>query len=101
MMQLSGMSVTYDLARPVGSRAVRMTVNGSPLELTRSYIVATSSFLGAGGDLYEAFTRGEHLTVGTEIAPIFEAWLRKHGPAAIEPATSWRPTRSMPAKVAP
>ncbi len=93
MMQLSGMRVEYDLSRPVGSRAVRITVGGAPLDPSRDYVVGTSSFIGAGGDLYRTFTRAEHIAVGPTITAVFEGWLRKHGPAAVAPTDDWAPTR--------
>jgi len=96
IMQVSGMRVEYDLSRPIGSRAVRITVGGAPLDPSRNYVVATASFLGAGGDLYHTFTHARQLTTGPTITATFEGWLRKQGPDAIAPPPHWVPTRQIP-----
>ena len=51
IMQVSdGFSYAYDLSRPRGERVVRSSVriNGAPLDLNRTYRVATSNFLWGG-----------------------------------------------------
>ena len=96
MMQVSGMEVEYDLSRPEGERARRITVAGAPLDPARSYVVATASFLGAGGDLYQTFTRTEKLRTGRTITTVFEDWLRRKEPEAIAPPPDWKPTRLLP-----
>lgn len=93
MMQVSGMAVEYDLARPEGERARRITVAGVPLDPGRRYVVATASFLGAGGDLYQTFPRTEKLRTGRTITAVFEDWLRRKGPEAVVPPPDWKPTR--------
>jgi 5'-nucleotidase / UDP-sugar diphosphatase len=50
--QVSGMEVTYALARPPGARVISMRVAGSPLDEERMYRLATIDFLAAGGDSY-------------------------------------------------
>lgn len=95
MMQLSGMRVEYDLSRPIGSRAVRLSVHGRPLDPAQRYTLGTASFLGAGGDLYVTFTHAEKLTTGKTIAAVFEDWLRKRGAAVVAPSATWAPSRSI------
>jgi 5'-nucleotidase len=50
--QLSGMRVVFDPRRPAGSRVVRVTVGGAPLEDDKKYTLALSSYLASGGDGY-------------------------------------------------
>ncbi len=57
--EISGMTVRYDMSRPVGSRVGRVTVEGVPLDEARLYTVATNSFLGGGGDAYSEFREGK------------------------------------------
>lgn len=55
MLQLSGTSVTYDLARPVGQRLIDATVNGETLNPMKIYRVSTLKILAKGGDAYAQF----------------------------------------------
>jgi 5'-nucleotidase / UDP-sugar diphosphatase len=64
MMQVSGLKVTYDLSRAVGSRLVKAEVGGHALEDARDYRVATNSFLAQGGDLYQTFLEGRDVKDG-------------------------------------
>jgi 2',3'-cyclic-nucleotide 2'-phosphodiesterase/3'-nucleotidase len=67
MLQVSGVRVEYDLARPLGQRAVRVQVHGRPLDPARTYVVGTHDFLGDGGDLYRTFLGLRPDTVGVEV----------------------------------
>lgn len=50
--QVSGLSVVVDLAAPPGGRVKTVAINGEPLDIGRSYQVATNDFLARGGDGY-------------------------------------------------
>lgn len=52
---VSGMQVVFDTAQPVGQRVVSVKVGGEPLQLERSYSLATRQFLATGGDGFEMF----------------------------------------------
>lgn len=97
MMQVSGLTVEYDLSRPARSRATRVLVNGRPLVATRAYTVATSSFIGQGGDLYSTFNHAGRISVGPAISEVFAAYLRRVGGAALRPADPWVARRLIPA----
>ncbi len=96
MMQVSGLRVEYDLSRPVGSRAVRVWVEGRPLVATHNYTVATSSFMGQGGDLYSTFTRSTRLSEGPSISDVLVAYLRRAEDKAVRPADPWTARRLVP-----
>jgi 5'-nucleotidase / UDP-sugar diphosphatase len=49
-ISLSGASVAYDRARPAGSRVLKASVGGKPLDPSRVYTVSTDDFLARGGD---------------------------------------------------
>ncbi|WP_288750856.1 bifunctional UDP-sugar hydrolase/5'-nucleotidase [uncultured Corynebacterium sp.] len=51
-------SYTYDPAAPVGSKITSVTVDGAPIDPEKTYVVAGSTFLLAGGDNFKAFTKG-------------------------------------------
>jgi 5'-nucleotidase len=53
--QISGMQFEFDGRKPVGSRVVKVTVGGQPLEDRKTYTLATNSFLTGGGDGYKMF----------------------------------------------
>ena len=58
-LQVSGLSVLYDLSAPPGSRVGKVTVGGQPLEAAHRYSVGTDAFLADGGDGYTMFAAAE------------------------------------------
>lgn len=54
-LQVSGLTVTFDLAAQPGARVREVLVGGEPLDPSRAYSVATDSFLADGGDGYTMF----------------------------------------------
>jgi 2',3'-cyclic-nucleotide 2'-phosphodiesterase (5'-nucleotidase family) len=59
--QVSGIVVTIDLTKPPGSRVVSVTKGGQPLDMAKTYTVATNDYMASGGDGYEAFKGGKTL----------------------------------------
>ncbi len=73
VLQVSGMTVTYDLERPIGQRVVSVSINGTPLRRDTSYTVTTFDFLASGADLYRGFLDAEVLEAeGPEFAMLLE-----------------------------
>ena len=62
---VSGMAYRFDAAKPAGSRIASVTVNGAPLDLARTYRLATSDFIGRGGDGYDMFADAPRLIDAT------------------------------------
>jgi 5'-nucleotidase len=60
--QVSGLRFVYDAARQSGSRVVSVTVGGSPLDDTKTYTLATTTFLSHGGDDYAVLKSAKVLT---------------------------------------
>lgn len=58
-LQVSGLSFVFDSRLAVNSRVVEITFAGKPLEMTKTYRVATNDFLAVGGDGYTVFTKGK------------------------------------------
>ena len=55
ILQLSGLEVVYDLARPKYDRVVEVTRNGVPVTDDDTYTVVAAGFLAEGGDHYDVF----------------------------------------------
>ncbi|WP_204517855.1 bifunctional metallophosphatase/5'-nucleotidase [Brevibacillus fulvus] len=55
--QVSGLSFTFDPKKPVGQRVVEVKVGGQPLDLKKTYKVATNDFMAVGGDGYETLNK--------------------------------------------
>ena len=58
---VSGMTFRFDASKPPGSRIAEVTVGGAPLDLSRTYRLATNDFLGRGGDGYDMFAGAPRL----------------------------------------
>jgi 2',3'-cyclic-nucleotide 2'-phosphodiesterase (5'-nucleotidase family) len=80
ILQVSGMTVTYDLTRPPGARIVSATVGGKPLDAGAKYRVATNDFLAAGGDKFLIFKEGKNVIYGEPFKNLLVAYLQKHIP---------------------
>jgi 5'-nucleotidase len=64
MLQISGLTYTWDNRRPRGNRVVEVRQNGRPLDRAATYTVTTNSFLAEGGDRFSVFTRGANQVTG-------------------------------------
>jgi|WetSurMetagenome_2_1015567.scaffolds.fasta_scaffold01986_6 5'-nucleotidase / UDP-sugar diphosphatase len=80
ILQVSGLSVHYDLTKPPGSRAVSIQVGGNPLALSKSYRIAVNDFLAAGGDRFPVFRGGKNITYGNSLRDIFTTYVEKNSP---------------------
>lgn len=58
MLQISGLTYTWDNAAPVGSKVVSVLQNGSPIDPLATYSVTANNFIVAGGDGFTVFTSG-------------------------------------------
>ncbi|WP_245414628.1 bifunctional metallophosphatase/5'-nucleotidase [Aestuariivirga litoralis] len=59
--QVSGLSFTADLMRPVGQRVDNIMIGGKPLDPAAGYTLATNDYMAAGGDGYVALEAGKPL----------------------------------------
>ena len=90
LVQVSGLEVIYDPARPVGSRLISARVAGTPLDDARTYRVATNSFLALGGDLYATFPRARMVHDSkTLLVDAVIAWLHSRGSVKPPPLTRY------------
>ncbi len=68
IMQVSGISVQYDTANPVGSRVLNVSVDGNPLRKEGIYSVATGRFIVNGGDQYNQFLGADITYTGRDFS---------------------------------
>lgn len=76
--QISGMSFTYDPRKPAGERVLEVHVGDSPLDLEKTYKLATIDFLAAGGDDYKMLNK-PFFNTGLSMYSIVEAALIERG----------------------
>jgi 5'-nucleotidase len=67
--QVSGVQFDFDGRKPAGSRVVKITVNGQPLDEKKIYTLACTSFVANGGDGY-AMLKGAKLLIDPPSAQI-------------------------------
>lgn len=58
MLQISGLTYTWDSTRPVGDRIVEIRKDGIAIDTAAYYSVATNNFLSDGGDNFTTFRNG-------------------------------------------
>jgi 2',3'-cyclic-nucleotide 2'-phosphodiesterase (5'-nucleotidase family) len=67
--QISGLRYAYDATRKPGARLTSITINGKPLDDTRTYTLATTTYIALeAGDGYDMF-RNAPLLIRPEQAP--------------------------------
>ncbi|UFJ43317.1 5'-nucleotidase C-terminal domain-containing protein [Brevibacillus humidisoli] len=70
--QISGMSFSYDPKKPAGERVVEVKVGDEPLDLNKTYKVATNDFIAAGGDGYESLKKEDFFNTGLTLYSVME-----------------------------
>jgi 5'-nucleotidase len=66
-------SYTFDPAAARGSHITSISINGAPIDLTKSYRIGTFSFLTSGGDNFRELAKGTNLKDSTLIDR--DAWI--------------------------
>jgi 5'-nucleotidase/UDP-sugar diphosphatase len=69
-LQVSGLSFTYSLDKPVNERVKTIHINGRELDPKKKYSVATSDYLANGGDGYSVFLNAHHQEQHTQKSPV-------------------------------
>jgi 2',3'-cyclic-nucleotide 2'-phosphodiesterase (5'-nucleotidase family) len=83
LLQVSGLSITYDLTRPKGQRLVSLERNGAEVADTDLLTVAAPGFLAEGGDLYTVFAESEAIRSVGKVSDITAAYFENHDPVAV------------------
>jgi 2',3'-cyclic-nucleotide 2'-phosphodiesterase (5'-nucleotidase family) len=81
-LQISGMTITYDLKKPAGERVVKAEVGGEPLDQAKAYSVTTNDFLAAGGDKVAALKEGKNIGYGGTLMDALVEYLKKRSPVS-------------------
>jgi 2',3'-cyclic-nucleotide 2'-phosphodiesterase (5'-nucleotidase family) len=58
---VSNMTVEADLSKPAGERVIAVTANGAPLDVAKTYTLATNDYMAGGGDGYAMFVGAKNL----------------------------------------
>jgi 2',3'-cyclic-nucleotide 2'-phosphodiesterase (5'-nucleotidase family) len=82
-LQVSGLSVTFDPARPSGSRVTLVEVNGSRLDPSRIYSVAMPNSLAIGGAGY--FKIWDKGAISRRLGQTIESVVKGKSPSAAAP----------------
>ena len=78
MIQVSGLTFTYDPQSQIGARVRSVSVNSQPLDPRAHYQVATNSLLAEGGHNYGTFrTISSQADLGSQFEMI-KGWMREH-----------------------
>jgi len=77
MLQVSGLTYTWDSALPAGSRIVGIRLNNSPIDPAAVYTVVVNSFLAGGGDNFRVLTGGTNQVTGISDLDALIAYIRK------------------------
>jgi len=69
VLQISGLTVHFDMTRPAGQRIAKVVMaDGSALDPKKTYTVAANSFIADGGDGFTALKKGRKRTeVGEDL----------------------------------
>jgi 5'-nucleotidase len=76
ILQVSGLSYTWDAALPVGSRIVEIRRAGAPIDPAASYRVVVNNFMAAGGDNYTVLPSGTNPVGGAQDIDALIAWVK-------------------------
>ena len=97
-LQVSGLTVSFDPARPAGARIVSIEVAGAPLDPDRRYTAAVVDYIAGGKDGLTAFTRSRVLVDAMNGPLLADILLQAvSGGRTIAPATDGR-IRTIPAR---
>ena len=64
MLQVSGLTYSYDLRQPLGHRIITINYQEQPLIKEKTYTIATSDFLASGGGVFSVMKKGKMIKIG-------------------------------------
>ena len=64
MLQVSGLTYTWDASQPQSNRILEVRQDGVPLDKAKTYTVTVNSFLAEGGDRFRVFVKGANKVRG-------------------------------------
>ncbi len=81
---IGGMSFTFDPSQEPLSRVTSLSIQGAPVDVEATYVLATNDFMAAGGDGYSMFADNPILGEYDALDMVLERYLEKHSPVAPE-----------------
>jgi len=85
LLEVSGLEFEYDARGPPGKRVLRAAAGGQDLQPSKTYRVATNSFLAGGGDKHSAFSAGtDRADTFLDLMELHIRHLRAHRPLTYE-----------------
>lgn len=64
MLQISGLSYTYNSQNPIGQKIIAIAHQGKPLIKDKTYTIATTDFLASGNGVFSVMKRATFISVG-------------------------------------
>jgi 5'-nucleotidase len=64
MLQVSGLTYTYDLQQPLGHRITGISHQDQPLIIDKTYTIATTDFMAAGNGVFSVMKKGKVIKIG-------------------------------------
>lgn len=64
MLQISGMTYSYDSSQPLGHRIIAIQHLGKPLNREKIYTIAAPDFLASGNGVFSVMKRGKIINIG-------------------------------------
>ncbi len=78
-LQVSGITFEFDSSKAAGTRIVKVTKDGKPLDKEKYYKVATNDYLYNGGDNYKEFEDAKLIYKGELLKNVLEKYLEEKG----------------------
>ena len=107
---IAGMTIKFDSNLPVGSKLTEVMIGDELLDDTKTYVLATNDFLGAGGDEYTALANYPILGEFAALDEVLVSYMKENGTekatvtgriAAVEPVVVEEPVVVPPVVVPP
>jgi len=107
---IAGMTIKFDANLPVGSKLTEVMIGDERLDDTKTYVLATNDFLGAGGDAYTALANYPILGEFDALDDVLVTYMMENGTekatvtgriAAIDPVVVEEPVVVPPVVVPP
>jgi len=85
LLQVAGLNVTYDLARPAGQRVLAIEHDGTPLSDSDRFTVAAPGFLAEGGDLYTMFAESDSIRSAGKVTDVVADYFSRFDVVPVPP----------------
>lgn len=77
--QVAGVTLKFDPKQPKGKKVFDVKIGGKPLDLNKTYKLATNDFMSVGGDGYTMLAKGKVITLYSSLEEILADYITKQG----------------------